>query len=167
MFTKLSHAVKLRHMQKLAVAEFDAVSLAQENLARDSINNPHNLNSNLYVIDKLNEGVGKGVQHANTYLLKGKIPFLGKVVDAISDLRQENPDLLPQIPDEGLYKEKTIGMPAIANTEKSIKPTLRSYISPEKANMYDDIAGLLLAATGLGGATALSKARLKPRSRFF
>jgi hypothetical protein len=58
-------------------------------------------------------------------------------------------------------------MPAIANTEKSIKPTLRSYISPEKANMYDDIAGLLLAATGLGGATALSKARLKPKSRFF
>jgi hypothetical protein len=101
------------------------------------------------------------------YLLKDKIPFLGKSVDAISDLRQENPDLLPQIPEGGLYKEKTIGMPAIANTEKSIKPTLRSYISPEKANMYDDIAGLLLAATGLGGATALSKARLKPKSRFF
>jgi hypothetical protein len=174
MFTKLSHSIKVAHLQKLALSDFDAISLTQESLARDSLNNPQNLNSNLYVMDKLNEGVGKGVQHANTYFLKDKIPLLGKAVDSISDLRDENQHLLPQIPEGGLYRNNLAGttikpevVDYIAENTRTNIPKNILKISPEQASRYDDLAGWLLASTGLGSAAAIARTKLRPRSRFF
>jgi hypothetical protein len=153
MFTKLSRAVKLRHMQKIAIQDFDPISLMQENLARDSMKHPENLDSNLYIMDKMNEGVGKGLEYADEYFLKGRIPFLRQAVDTINTWREENPDKLPQMPEDGLYGSRKIIKPSSISLPKpssislpkpsSIslpKPSSISLPKPSIAEPEDEIA---------------------------
>jgi hypothetical protein len=132
-------------MQKIAIQDFDPISLMQENLARDSMKHPENLDSNLYIMDKMNEGVGKGLEYADEYFLKGRIPFLRQAVDTINTWREENPDKLPQMPEDGLYGSRKIIKPSSISLPKpsSIslpKPSSISLPKPSIAEPEDEIA---------------------------